>query len=189
MESLRKHRRLSPVRVMTAGLVTELVGVGWDALWRGSLVGVVGDHIVSNLGVIVLLAGSVWLLRREQSWQRPAVAAAIGGSLLQAVGSVIDLSSHPRGTNSPVAFALIGLGFLLASAGVVITWRKAWPRHGRRLAGARCSPAIERRRRRSRDARAFSMLPAQRKDGPGRPDVRSRADPIRIRADLGERRP
>lgn len=124
MESLRKHRRLSPVRVMTAGLVTELVGVGWDALWRGSLVGVVGDHIVSNLGVIVLLAGSVWLLRREQSWQRPAVAAAIGGSLVQAVGSVIDLSSHLRGTNSPVAFALIGLGFLLASAGVVITWRK-----------------------------------------------------------------
>lgn len=126
-----------PAGAISAGLIAQLVGVGWEALWHGGLssrvgdlglpssLGFLGDHIVSNLGVLSILGGVGWLLARKHSWRRSAVLVMGVGALLQAFGAGWDLVGHVRGSeNNPIAYSLLGLGYILIAGGLLAALRK-----------------------------------------------------------------
>jgi hypothetical protein len=126
------HRDRPPLKLVFAGLAAQIVGVATQGLWHGLLAGRhVGllteertfliDHTISNAGVVCMIAGSVLWHQRQ-----PGTAAArlvLGGTVFETIGALLDAYSHLRGGESPIAFGLIGAGFILAVSGVVTAWR------------------------------------------------------------------
>lgn len=120
-----------PLLLVAAGLAAQLVGVATQGVWHGLLAdrtsGVLTedrafwiDHTISNAGVACLIAGSVVLWRRYPSATSRVVVA---GAIAETCGALLDAYAHLRGSENPVAFGLIGAGFLLAGGGAVRVWR------------------------------------------------------------------
>lgn len=80
------------------------------------------DHVISNAGVVCMIAGSV-LLRRCGPGTSGARLMWVGTGA-ETIGALLDAYSHLRGGESPLAFGFIGVGFLLALCGVVVAWRR-----------------------------------------------------------------
>lgn len=118
--------------LVVAGLGAQVVGVSTQALWHVLLAGrdsglltedrtFLIDHTISNLGVAAMVVGA-WQLRHA----RPGVASRVvgAGTALEVLGAAGDMLGHLSGGESPAAFALIGTGFLVATAGVVADIRQ-----------------------------------------------------------------
>lgn len=72
-----------------------------------------------------VLGGAGWLVSRGHSWQRGVTFIAAGGAVMETVGAVWDLIGHMRGSeDNPVAYSLIGLGFILAVTALVLVRRE-----------------------------------------------------------------
>lgn len=125
-------RRRTPLTLVAAGLAAQVVGVSTQGLWHGLLAdrhaGVLTedrtfliDHTISNAGVVCMIVGSVLLLRRHPG--TASTGLLLAGTAAETVGALVDAYAHLRGGENPVAFGLIGTGFLLAAGGVVTAWR------------------------------------------------------------------
>jgi hypothetical protein len=119
-------------RLVLAGLAAQIVGVSTQGLWHAVLAGsdsrlltedrtFLVDHTISNLGVAAMVVGA-WQLHR----QRPGSPsrAVLTGTALEVAGAVGDMLSHLRGGENPVAFALIGAGFMTAAVGLSVDTRR-----------------------------------------------------------------
>jgi hypothetical protein len=121
-----------PLRLVSVGLAAQIVGVATQGIWHGLLAGrragvltedrtFLIDHTISNAGVVCMIVGGVLLHRRYRG--RAVTRLVLVGTAFETVGALLDAYSHVRGGESPVAFGLIGTGFLLAVGGVVTAWR------------------------------------------------------------------
>jgi hypothetical protein len=137
-KAVSKDRRVTPEGAISAGLIAQLAGVGWEALWHAGLssrvenlglspnLGFLGDHIVSNLGVLSIVGGVGWLIARKRSWRRGALLAVSIGAAMQVTGAAWDLAGHVRGSeNNPVPYFLLGFGFVLVVGGLLAASRRA----------------------------------------------------------------
>ena len=124
---------MKAARLVIAGLSAQVVGVSTQGLWHAVLANsdsrlltedrtFLIDHTISNLGVAAMVVGA-WQLHRL----RPSAAsrAVLTGTALEVAGAVGDMLSHFRGGESPIAFALIGAGFVTAGVGVFVDIKKA----------------------------------------------------------------
>ncbi|MPZ95017.1 MAG: hypothetical protein GEU96_08915 [Propionibacteriales bacterium] len=124
---------MKATRLVIAGLSAQVVGVATQGLWHALLANsdsrlltedrtFLIDHTISNLGVAAMVVGA-----RQLHRQRPSAAsrAVLTGTALEVVGAVGDMLSHFWGGESPVAFALIGAGFVTAVAGLFVDIKKA----------------------------------------------------------------
>jgi len=127
--SVRRDR--APWALLTAGLAAQLVGVATEGLWHGLLAGRTSGvltedrafwmvHSISNAGVISVIIGSILLHRRYPS---PSTRVVLAGAAAETLGALLDAYAHARGGENPVAFGLIGAGFLLVAGGGIAAWR------------------------------------------------------------------
>lgn len=123
--------RGTPWTLVTAGLATQVVGVATQGLWHGLLAGkhtgvltedrtFLIDHAISNAGVACMIVGSALLARRHPG--AATTRLVVGGTALETIGAVLDAYAHLQGGENPVAFGLIGTGFVLATAIGITTW-------------------------------------------------------------------
>lgn len=77
------------------------------------------DHTISNAGVVCLTVGGILLHRRYPSL---ATRVVLAGTAAETLGALLDAYAHTRGSENPVAFGLIGGGYLLAGGGGVAAW-------------------------------------------------------------------
>jgi hypothetical protein len=122
---------------IVTGLLAQVVGAAAQAIWHLGAdrpardagitinLGGLADHVISTIGVLLLVVAAIRLT--GAGWPTGARRLVQGGTLLEVVGVVIDLVAHLLGGESPVAFAAIGIGFLLVLTGLLLSRRTVSP--------------------------------------------------------------
>lgn len=132
--------------LITAALAGQLLGAATQGLWHVLLTGRTRglltedrafwiDHTISNAGVGCLIVGSIRLHRRYPGL---ATRVLLAGAAAETLGALLDARAHAQGGENPIAFGLIGAGFLLAGGGSIAAWRA---RHGNTPNSPRHAPA------------------------------------------------